>query len=150
MPRLALSVISLLAACVAGGAQAQEPVSLAVGASVEGTLGPGDPQLPSGEYFDQYLFEGEAGTTYAIRMSSESFDTYLIFLDPQGKQEDNDDFDGTDSGLDVTLAVGGECQIGATSYSPGTTGAYTLSLTLAEPSTSEQESAPPETAPAAP
>jgi hypothetical protein len=113
-----------------------DPTPLALGESVEGSLAEGDLLLPRGELCDEYAVEGEKGQTVSIRMSSDEFDTYLIFLDPDADepQIDNDDFGASqNSGLDVELTTTGVFIIGATSYAAGSVGDYTLSVALAEP-----------------
>jgi len=58
------------------------------------------------------------------------FDTYLILRAPSGRQRDNDDAPGmgTDSMLDQTLDETGTYRVMVTSYQPGTTGSYTLTV----------------------
>src|SRR5690606_23880792 len=50
-----------------------------------GSLGPGDAQLASGEYYDRVTFQGNAGDVVLIEITSSAFDPYLILLD----QSDN-------------------------------------------------------------
>jgi hypothetical protein len=163
LPRLAGALLILSAAIVPAQPQPPAPAAPAappkaatpieVGQTVSGSLGPGDGQLPDGEYYDQYVFQGQSGQTYSIRMNSDAFDTYLILIDPSGVQHDNDDLqDGTNAGIDLTLTSSGQCQIGATSYSAGETGDYTLTVTqgtapaeapMAPPAPSAPPAAPP-------
>lgn len=123
---LALLVVSAMAA------HAEEAIEL--GVPVNGTLADSDLQLPEGEFVDEYTINLEAGTRISIRMNSEDFDTYLIFLDADAEtpQVDNDDFGGArNSGIDIEVTTTGLVVIGATSYGSGETGAYTLTVTAA-------------------
>ncbi|MBN1476554.1 hypothetical protein JXA47_07370 [Candidatus Sumerlaeota bacterium] len=98
-----------------------------VGQSVEGVLAAGDPTMTDGEYCDEYELEVQSGQQIQIRLTSGDFDTYLVYLDPSGIQQDNDDMDfDLNSGLDVTVGASGTARIGVTSYRPGAIGSYTL------------------------
>lgn len=104
---------------------------IAVGQTVQGLLAPGDTVLDSGEYMDEYTLPVVAGQALSIRMSSTDFDTYLIFVDPSGAQQENDDFTGLNSGLDLVVSAPGNARIGASTYTEGSVGLYTLSVTSA-------------------
>ena len=126
---IALALLALSAMAV----YAEEVIEL--DATVNATLADGDLQLPEGELVDEYTIELEAGTRISIRMNSEDFDTYLIFLDADAEtpQVDNDDFGGArNSGIDIEVTTTGMCVIGATSYGANETGAYTLTVRAAE------------------
>jgi hypothetical protein len=98
-----------------------------VGQPVEGVLAAGDPTMTNGEYCDEYELEVESGQQLQIRLTSGDFDTYLVYLDPSGLQQDNDDMDfNLNSGLDIVVSASGTARIGVTSYRPGATGSYTL------------------------
>ncbi|MBN1476557.1 hypothetical protein JXA47_07385, partial [Candidatus Sumerlaeota bacterium] len=127
MARVMTLMAGALVLLCSAAAFAQTPIS--IGQTINGNLGPGDQTLPDGEYLDAYSFNAEAGTSISIRMNSNEIDTYIILMEAGGHQEDNDDFAGTNSGIDWTLTSSGMHQIGATSYGPGETGGYTLSLT---------------------
>lgn len=125
MKNLTLAAGALIITSSAAMAQSQ----LTIGTPAQGSLAAGDSQLPTGEYYDEYAFQGEAGQSVSIRMDSTEFDTYLIYMDPNGaNQSDNDDLNGTNAGLDVTLQSSGLHRVGATSYAPGTTGNYTIGV----------------------
>ncbi|MBN1475281.1 hypothetical protein JXA47_00860 [Candidatus Sumerlaeota bacterium] len=119
-----------LAAAIAliATAAAAQPL-LQFGQTIHGQLDGCDPRLSTGELCEEYLFHGCVGQRVSIRMSSNDVDTYLIYIAPSGWQRDNDDFRGTDSGLDITLPSTGIHRILATTYQPGEWGGYTLSLT---------------------
>ncbi len=125
MPRLVAIAATLF--LLVAGASAQ--MTIQIGQTISGTLGPGDSLLSTGEFADEYVFDAPANQPLSIRMSSGAFDCYLIFHDPDGRQTDNDDFRGTDAGLDVVLSRAGRCRLVATSFRANETGAYTLSIT---------------------
>jgi hypothetical protein len=95
-----------------------------------GTLGPGDQTLRSGEYVDTYTFEGRQGERVTVDMTSAEFDPYLILWKPDGSQEDNDDYNGSTahSQISTVLPAAGTYRVGATTYAPGMSGAYELTI----------------------
>lgn len=96
----------------------------------EGELAEGDPTLPNGEYVDWYEIECEAGQLMLLEINGEGFDTYLVFEDPQGSWEENDDAGDTlTSRLESNIFMPGTYRIGVTSFEGGETGTYTLSIT---------------------
>jgi len=97
----------------------------------EGRLEPGDPQLDSGEYFDIHFYDGLAGTTLSIRLSSEEFDPYLIVLGPDDAeilQVDDSPGYGLNVNVDLPLTATGSYTVAVTSAMPGETGSYVLEL----------------------
>ncbi len=96
--------------------------------SYNGRLENNDPTLQSGEYRDNYSFEGSPGQRVSIDLRSDEFDTYLILVSPSGEQEENDDADGTNSQLVVDLTEQGSYQLWVTSFSEGETGSYQLEI----------------------
>ncbi|MBY0565544.1 MAG: caspase family protein [Hyphomonadaceae bacterium] len=113
------------AGVLAGGAETFTP-----GQTMNGELAQGDTQLQSGEFVDNFQFQGQAGQRVVIDMRSTAFDPYLILLAPSGAQEDNDDASPTDRNarIETTLSESGQFRIGATSYQPGERGAYVVTL----------------------
>ncbi len=102
---------------------------LSIGDTITGALAPGDSQLNSGEYTDSYSFIGERGQRVAIDAVSDEFDTYLMLSPPTGDQMDNDDGpDDTNARLTEVLTEDGEYTVQVTSFAPGETGRYTLSV----------------------
>jgi hypothetical protein len=105
---------------------------IAVGQSRAGALARTDPQLADSSYYDTYSYQGRQGEKITISMSSSAFDTYLSIgqvVDGRYREVgNNDDGDGTNSVLEVTLPAAGTYQIRANSYLKGQTGAYTLAL----------------------
>ena len=106
--------------------------SLTAGRPVRGQLARGDETLQSGEYTDEYTFPVRRGQTYELTLSSSAFDPYLLVRGPAGLSEDNDDDPAArgshDSRLRFTAPADGQVEVSATSYEPGETGAYTLTL----------------------
>lgn len=114
-----------------GGDLAGAAETFAPGQTMNGALQQGDETLQSGEFVDTFRFQGQQGQRVVIDMRSTQFDPYLILHAPSGAQEDNDDAtqgDTTHSRIETTLAESGEYRIGATSYQPGESGAYVVSL----------------------
>jgi hypothetical protein len=81
---------------------------------------------------DPYTFEAQEGTTYAIAMTSDEVDTYVVLLDASGQVvgEDDDGGVGLNSRLVFEAPADGVYTIEATTFAPDETGAYTLSLAL--------------------
>lgn len=96
-----------------------------------GKLEAGDEKLTSGEYVDEYQFQGAPGQHVSIDLRSTTFDTYLIVRDPNGEQKENDDADdGTvgHSNLEIDLTESGTHRVLVTSYDTGETGTYVLTI----------------------
>jgi hypothetical protein len=95
-----------------------------------GSLGSGDTQLRSGEFYDRYTFEGRAGQRMVFDLRATGFDPYLIVMAPSGEQEENDDFEGSSSRsrLELTLEETGTYKVVVTSYKKDETGSYELRI----------------------
>ncbi len=104
--------------------------TFAAGQTMNGELAAGDTTLQTGEFIDNYNFQGQAGQRVTIDMRSTAMDPYLILLAPSGAQEDNDDVTPEDRNARIvtTLTETGNYRIGATSYQPGELGAYVVTL----------------------
>ena len=112
-------------------AEPAQPIQL--GASISGRLEQGDSRLASGEYADRYRFTARRGQRIRAEVAGGKFDTYLILRRPDGSQDDNDDSivngqASTDSRLDTVLAEDGDYVLIVTSFRPGETGEYRLTL----------------------
>lgn len=104
-------------------------MALAIGRSFSGVLGKDDDTLDSGEFLQRFTFEGRRGQPVTIDYNSEAYDTYLIVRSPSGEQRDIDDTgESLNSRFEDVLAEDGLYTIMATSYAPGATGAYNLSI----------------------
>ncbi len=97
-------------------------------------LEPGDDTLSSGEYRDDFTFEGQNGQQAIIDLRSTDFDPYLIVTAPGGEQFDNDDYEGdiARSLLALDLSESGTYEVIVTSYAEGETGAYTLQMDVGD------------------
>ncbi len=117
---------------VGAAVQAGAANQLRPGQTASGELRRGDDTLTSGEYNDRWTFPVRRGQTYEVTLTSAAFDPYLLVRGPGGLEEDNDDDPAArgsrDSRIRFTAPADGEVEIGATSYQPGETGAYRLSL----------------------
>lgn len=98
-----------------------------------GTLAAGDQQLRSGEFYDEYTFEGRAGQRAVIEVTSTAFDPYVIVIAPSGEKQENDDWEGsnTRARVEQTLEESGRYRVLVTSYQGGETGAYQLRIEAA-------------------
>jgi hypothetical protein len=106
--------------------------TLTFGTSSNGSLAPGDCQLPDGSFVDFYSTSVPQAGAYFFRESA-SFDTYLLLSMPDGTSvaENDDELDtGTNSGIKALLPAGNYL-LGAGTFAPNITGAYTLSSTAA-------------------
>jgi hypothetical protein len=101
-----------------------------LGSIQSGTLARGDDRLGSGEFFDAFRFQGRRGQRVAVNVDSSDFDTYVIINTPSGEQIDNDDREpgNLNAGVERVLPADGEYRVMVTSFRPGETGAYRLSV----------------------
>jgi hypothetical protein len=90
----------------------------------------GDTTLKTGEFYDEYTFEGRKGELVVIDLYSDHFDPYLIVVPPEGEQAENDDLDGQKNRSQVvlTLATTGTYKVWATTYKRSEKGAYRLTM----------------------
>lgn len=86
-------------------------------------------------YVDVYNFNGTAGQRVAVSMNSSTFDTYLYLVNSSNQvlAEDDDGGGSTNSRIPAssgyfTLPTAGSYSIWASSFSPDSTGAYSISL----------------------
>lgn len=100
------------------------------GRTESGTLAAGDRELSSGEYVDYFDLSGGSGEFVVIDLRSREFDPYLILIAPSGEQFENDDHEGdaTRSQVAMELPEAGDYRVLVTSYKPGETGSYTLTM----------------------
>jgi hypothetical protein len=104
--------------------------SISLGQTINGSLTSGD-RMASGTPIDYYSFEGQAGQELRISLASSDFDTVLSIENVSGFRQSNDDGDGTNSVLVVTLPRTGRYAIGASAFQTTARGSYTLNLALA-------------------
>ncbi len=119
----------------AGYSRQRDATPLVAGTPVTAALEEGDTKLAAGEYIDTYVFEGSAGQTMAVELTSAAFDTFLgLELPSGGDPIQNDDFGGRRdaSRIEFQLQETGRYRVLVTSYNPGEQGAYQLQLVLGE------------------
>lgn len=99
---------------------------------IEGELAEGDPTRPFGEHVDWIELPTEPGQTIEVRLTSEAFDTLLIFESPTGLRTENDDWNGSssESRVEVRILEPGVHRIGVSSFDAGQTGAYAVDILL--------------------
>jgi hypothetical protein len=100
---------------------------------VNGQLAEGDGRLASGEYTDHYRFSARRGERVTITLTGGKLDPYLLLARPDGTRDANDDSDvngqpSLNSRIDTVLAEDGDYVVTVTSYRPGETGDYSLSI----------------------
>ena len=95
-----------------------------------GRLEAGDTTLDSGEYVDGNAFEFQAGEFVVVDLRSTDFDPWLEIRTPGGETFVNDDHEGDSSRsqLALTLTETGSYTVFATTYKPGDSGAYDVSI----------------------
>jgi hypothetical protein len=103
---------------------------LADGQTLNGRLESGDTEIETDRFTDVYTFEGQAGQSVSIDMTSSEFDTYLGLVFPSEEFLENDDYEGSTSRsrIDLTLQESGRYSVLATSYSSGMSGSYQVTL----------------------
>lgn len=110
----------------------QQPHPITVnGPVVQGRLDVSSNMLPDGSYYNPYTFEGRAGQTVTITMTSHEIDSYLILLAPGQEDfhfEDDDSGRGSDALITVQLPYTGRYLILANAYSQGESGSYQLQV----------------------
>lgn len=128
-----LMVATALGLALAAPAQAQPnrvrpPAPLAMGQAAVGELTPLDNQRRSGKYEDVYTIQGRRGQRVEITLTSDDFDPYLLVTGPGNYAISNDDGEGLDLGsrLRIELPADGTYRVSATSFAPGSMGAYRI------------------------
>jgi hypothetical protein len=106
-------------------------VPIALGQTVEGGLARGDGKDHGRGYSDTYSYQGRAGETLVITLTSTDFDAQLNFGrvnlgECMELNSDDDGGEGTNSRLTVTLAEDGEYHVHVGSSDAGGRGRYTL------------------------
>jgi len=104
---------------------------MSIGETQEREIESDDPRDPKyDDLAEPVTFEGEAGTTVVITMTSEEFDTYLVVEGPDGNvvAENDDGASGLNSQLQMTLEQSGTYTVWAGSFSGEATGPYTLTI----------------------
>lgn len=117
---------------VASAASAQTvTTAINLNSTTSGTLSQSDSvHNVRSTYYQEFTFSGTAGTVVEIIVASDEIDTYAFLVGPGGQQlaYDDDSAGNLDSRIQVTLPSNGEYRIQATTFSQGTTGPFTVSL----------------------
>ena len=95
---------------------------------ISGVLIDEDSTFTDGEYYDNYKFEGRPGQSITLDLRSDEFDTYLILRQPNGEELANDDTEGSNSRIEVTLSEAGSYEVVVSSFAGGETGEYQLNI----------------------
>lgn len=97
---------------------------------VQGELGAGDEQLGGGEWYERHVVQGRPGQRIRLDLTSDAFDTYLLFRSPSGTLLEADDFQGSESRtvLETVMVDAGDHEVLVTSYEAGESGAYRLTI----------------------
>ncbi|MGB3136024.1 MAG: trypsin-like peptidase domain-containing protein [Nodosilinea sp.] len=115
----------------------REPAAIALGATVQGQLNDTSNMLPDGSFYNPYRFEGRAGQTVTIDMSSGEVDPYLILLAPDRDDfsiQDDDSGGSLNARISTRLPYTGSYLVLANTVSPGEAGGYQLRLSQGEQS----------------
>jgi len=96
----------------------------------QGTLSSGDETLRTGEYVDEYTFQGTPGEQVRVDLQTGDFDSYVMLLGPGDFREENDDADDDlgHSVIEANLTDAGTYRVLVTSYEPAETGAYDIRI----------------------
>jgi tetratricopeptide (TPR) repeat protein len=114
----------------------ENPYLVLEAATVRGKLDSNSYTLPDdGSYYNIHTFEGVAGESIFIELTSEEFDPYLVLLDWEGNTiAENDDWgEEKKARIVITLNHTSSYQILVNSYGSGELGNYTLSWGDASP-----------------
>ncbi|MEW5931382.1 MAG: PPC domain-containing protein [Gemmatimonadota bacterium] len=106
---------------------------IAVGQTVRGELGEGDPRLGDDSFYDLYTFQARAGDGVTATLRSSDFDAFLVLGRMNGDEfeeieSDDDRGGGTDSRVSAALPAAGTYALRVNTVYGGRTGAYTLEL----------------------
>lgn len=125
-----MTLAAAMVALTLAGGEARAQQRLSVGGEAAGRLQDGDQRLDSGEYVDVWTFQGRAGQQVTVSMSSTEVDAYLMLRGPAGLSEWNDDraTGETNARITVRLPADGTYRISATTYEPGESGEYLISV----------------------
>ena len=101
----------------------------------QGQLGPGAQTDPGGRFFATHDVVLHRGQRVTVTMESAQFDTLLRVEPAAGEPVENDDVSprDTNSRVDFTAPIDGRYRIVATSYAPGMSGAYAITVQAGAP-----------------
>mgnify|MGYP006273466729 CR=1 FL=1 len=117
---------------IRSGGRPEGTQTITQNASVVGTLGVVGPRYDN-RTVAPYAFDGRAGDEVLIALRSEEFDTYLMVEAPTGVvYSDDDGGTGRNSALRLDLPVSGTYYLYVSSFSGGSSGAFSLELVTSE------------------
>lgn len=93
---------------------------------IRGVLSNGDPLRDDANHYDVHEVKVNSPTLLRVRLNSDDFDSYLIVKTPDGLELTNDDYQGSNSYIEVIAEAPGTYSIWASSFIQGGEGAYTL------------------------
>lgn len=107
--------------------------SIACGQTLSSSLSADDCETARGKFYDAYFFVGHNQQQITADLSSSDFDSFLQLYDPIARKVAEDDDGAPGLGKDARIVYtldehSSKWSLLVTSYSPGSTGAYTLSL----------------------
>jgi len=127
-----LIVIALFPAAIALGDECVRSSGLSCPSNtIAASITTSDCAASDASGYDLWQFSGQSGDTITIDMTSSSFDTYLVLLDPNDTPvAENDDASSstTNSRIGFTLTSTGAWTIVANALAANTSGDYTLSI----------------------
>ncbi|MBP6831255.1 MAG: pre-peptidase C-terminal domain-containing protein [Deltaproteobacteria bacterium] len=99
------------------------------GTPVNEYLTPGDPSS-GGRFVRTYRLDASQGDMVSLRLASTGFDPTIALIAPNGQRWSNDDTSPSDtnSTLAMTLPTAGSYRVEVSSYRPGATGPFSLTL----------------------
>jgi CHAT domain-containing protein len=97
--------------------------------TVNGRLDSSSNTLEDKSYYNVHTFEGKAGESVTIDLTSSEFDAYLVLGSPDDKKivENDDGGDGTNARITITLPTSGTYKIFVSTNEAGELGNYNLS-----------------------
>jgi Bacterial pre-peptidase C-terminal domain len=148
---MATGTYQLTVGAPAQPAPATSDSRISMGQTIEGEITPQDNALLIGErggseyYRDGYRFRGREGQPVVVEMIC-SFDGYLYLFNPDGQLITSNDDYGTvqASRIATTLTESGQHRVVVTTYSPGNTGPYSLTVREGEEEDLNQQGPGPE------
>lgn len=109
------------------------PTPIQLGQQVQGSLATTDPLLNDTTYYDRFVFSGQVGETFEIRVNSEPVDVIVgarsSLREDDDYVTDDDNGGGTNAKLDYTITTAGPQTIRVTSIGDEAVGAYTIVIT---------------------
>ncbi len=111
-----------------------QPQATLYGDVLSGSLSSSDRRFDTGEYYQSYSYDFDAGETVTLALKSADFDTYLFAIAPSGRDYVNDDYQGQInlSRLELVINEPGTWTVYVTSYTSGEMGDYQLAMARSE------------------